>query len=138
MNRRIIGGESGPTAWSQKWYARWECRQWAREHDGQMPEKIELVKVWYAIPSPEQTRKNGYYVAEELLARTGHEKVAYTAKCSSEVQGQLPNFIRERDGLPLLEEGEYKAWHKHKRKAWDERRQRQAQAEAQAQAEQED
>jgi hypothetical protein len=134
MNRRIIGGESGPTAWYQKWYARWECRQWARDHGGQMPEKVELVKVWYSIPSPEQTAKNGYYVAEELLARTGHEKVAYTAECRKEVQGQLPNFIRERDGLPLLEEGEYKAWHKHKRAAWDKRRQRAEEARAKAKA----
>jgi hypothetical protein len=134
MNRRIIGGESGPTAWYQKWYARYECREWAREHGGQMPEKVELVKVWYSIPSPEQTRENGYYVAEELLARTGHEKVAYTAKCHSEVQGQLPNFIRERDGLPLLEDGEYKAWHKHKRAAWEKRKERRAEAEAQVQA----
>jgi hypothetical protein len=138
MNRRIIGGESGPTGWYQKWYARWECRQWAREHGGLMPTKVELVKVWYSIPSPEQTHHNGYYVAEDLLARTGHEKVAYTADCHTEVQGQLPNFIRERDGLPLLEEGEYKAWHKNKRAAWEKRRQRREQAEAEGQAEQQD
>jgi hypothetical protein len=135
MNRRIIGGESGPTGWYQKWYARWQCRQWAREHGGEMPEKVELVKVWYAIPSPEQVRKNGYYVAEELLARSGHEKVAYTAECRKEVQGQLPNFIRERDGLPLLENGEYRPWHKHKRAAWEKRRQRREEAEAKARAE---
>lgn len=135
MNRRIIGGESGNTGWYQKWYARWQCREWAREHGGQMPEKIELVKVWYAIPSPEQVRKNGYYVAEELLARSGHEKVMYTAECRKEVQGQLPNFIRERDGLPLLEEGEYKPWHKHKRAAWEKRKQRAEEARAKAAAE---
>ncbi len=134
MNRRIIGGESGNTGWYQKWYARWECRQWAREHGGQMPEKVELVKVWYSIPSPEQTAKNGYYVAEELLARTGHEKVAYTAECRKEVQGQLPNFIRERDGLPLLEEGDYKPWHKNKKQAWDKRKQRAEEARARAEA----
>jgi len=135
MNRRIIGGESGNTGWYQKWYARWQCRQWAREHGGQMPAKVELIKVWYSIPSPEQVRKNGYYVAEDLLSRTGHEKVAYTAECSKEVQGQLPNFIRERDGLPLLEEGEYKPWHKNKKQAWEKRRQRQEEAKAKAAAE---
>jgi hypothetical protein len=134
MNRRIIGGESGNSGWYQKWYSRWECRQWARDHGGQMPEKVELVKVWYSIPSPEQTRKNGYYVAEELLARSGHEKVAYTAECRKEVQGQLPNFIRERDGLPLLEEGEDKPWHKHKRAAWEKRKQRAEEVRAKAAA----
>ena len=136
MNRRIIGGESGPTAWYQKWYARYECRQWAREHGGRMPQKVELVKVWYGIPSPEQTAKNGYYVAEDLLERSGHEKVSYTAKCRTEVQGQLPNFIRERDGLPLLPPGEYRAWHKRKRAAWEKRKERREAERARAAAEQ--
>ncbi|MEX1361878.1 MAG: hypothetical protein AB1Z98_02060 [Nannocystaceae bacterium] len=128
MNRRIIGGESGPTAWYQKWYARWECRSWAREHGGQAPEKVELVKVWYKIPSPEQVHENGYYVAEELLERSGHEKVSYTARCDREVMGQLPNSIREKDGLPLLPDGEYRAWHKDKKRKWEAHRKRQLEA----------
>jgi hypothetical protein len=120
MNRRIIGGESGPSYY-RKWYARWECRKWAREHGGEAPFEVKLVKIWYAIPSPEQTREQGHYVAEELLERTGHEEVVHTARCSRETMGQLPNFIRERDGLPLLDEGEYRPWHKHKRRKWEER-----------------
>ncbi|MEM9461292.1 MAG: hypothetical protein AAGF11_44420 [Myxococcota bacterium] len=131
MNRRIIGGESGPNSWYRKWYARYQCRQWAREHGGQAPQKVELVKVWYSIPSPDQTRKNGYYVAEDLLARSGHEKVSYTARCKNDVQGQMPNFIRERDGLPLLPEGEYRPWHKNKRDKWERRRKRASEAAAQ-------
>jgi hypothetical protein len=122
MNRRIIGGESGPSEWYRKWYARYECRQWAREHSGEAPVKVELVKVWYAIPSPEQTRKLGYYDPDELLARQGHEKVAHTERCERAVMGQLPNVIRERDGLPRLEEGQYRPWIKHKRAKWDKRR----------------
>ncbi len=119
MNRRIIGGESGPTAWYQKWYARYHCRQWAREHGGAMPKRVQLVKIWYKIPSPEQTRRRGYYVAEELLERAGHEKVSYVASCRTSVMGQLPNFIRARDGLPELPDGHYKPWIKHKRRKWD-------------------
>jgi hypothetical protein len=122
MNRRIIGGESGPSEWYRKWYARYECRQWAREHGGQAPRRVELVKVWYAIPSPEETRRKGYYVPEDLLARSGHERVAHVESCANTVMGQLPNFIRERDGLPLLEPDTYKPWIKHKRRSWERRR----------------
>ncbi|MCA9649198.1 MAG: HTTM domain-containing protein [Myxococcales bacterium] len=120
MNRRIIGGESGNTQWYRKWYARWHCRQWQLEHEGQIPRKVELVKVWYQIPSPEETAVKGYYVPEDLLERTGHEKVEYTEHCRNAVMGQLPDWIRERHGLPPLPEGvEYRPWLKHKKKAWD-------------------
>jgi hypothetical protein len=119
MNRRIIGGESGPTAWYQKWYARYVCRNWAREHGGEAPQKVELIKISYRIPSPEQTRAHGYYVPEELLARTGHEKVSYQERCDRGVMSQLPNFIRKRDGLPVLERDGYRPWIKHKKQAWD-------------------
>jgi len=122
MNRRIIGRESGPTEWYRKWYARWECRRWAREHGGEAPVKVELVKVWYAIPTPEQTHARGYYRPEELLARTGHERVSYTERCDRAVMGQLPDFVRARDGLPALPPGTYRAWHKHKREKWERRK----------------
>jgi hypothetical protein len=120
MNRRIIGGESGNTQWYRKWYARWHCRQWQLEHEGRMPEKVELVKVWYSIPSPEETAKKGYYVPEDLLERTGKEKIEHTERCRGTVMGQLPNEIRERHGLPALPDGvEYKPWIKHKKRAWE-------------------
>jgi uncharacterized membrane protein YphA (DoxX/SURF4 family) len=120
MNRRIIGGESGNTQWYRKWYARWHCRQWQMDHEGQIPEKVELVKVWYSIPPPEETARKGYYVPEDLLERTGHEKIEHTERCERTVMGQLPDHVRERHGLPPLPEGiEYKPWIKHKQKAWE-------------------
>ncbi|MEX1362384.1 MAG: hypothetical protein AB1Z98_04615 [Nannocystaceae bacterium] len=120
MNRRIIGGESGNTQWYRKWYARWHCRDWQLEHDGAIPRKVELVKVWYQIPPPEETAAKGYYVPEDLLERTGHEKVEHTEHCKNTVMGQLPNSIRERHDLPPLPEGvEYRPWLKHKKRAWD-------------------
>jgi hypothetical protein len=120
MNRRIIGGESGNSQWYRKWYARFECRQWAREHGGETPRQVELVKLWYRIPSPEQVRKNGYYIPEELLARSGHEKVEHTELCATTVMGQLPDYIRERDGLPPLgPDTPYRPWIKHKKRKWE-------------------
>ncbi len=120
MNRRIIGGESGNTQWYRKWYARWHCRQWQLDNEGRIPQKVELVKVWYAIPPPEETARKGYYIPEDLLERTGHEKIEHTERCERTVMGQLPNEIRERHGLPPLPEGvEYKPWLKHKKRAWE-------------------
>ncbi len=127
MNRRIIGGEAGPTGWYRKWHARWHCRQWALEHDGETPQLVELVKVWYQVPPPEQVRDLGYYVPEDLLARTGHQRVSYTEHCKTAIMGQLPNQIRERHGLdPLPEDLEYKPWLKHKKRSWDRQLEREA------------
>ncbi|MCA9705242.1 MAG: HTTM domain-containing protein, partial [Myxococcales bacterium] len=120
MNRRIIGGESGDTEWYRKWHARYYCRQWQLEHDGEIPQKVELVKIWYTIPSPEETARKGYYVPEDLLERNGHEKVEHTEHCKRTVMGQLSDEIRERHGLPPLpEDVTYRPWLKHKKKAWD-------------------
>ncbi len=120
MARRISGGESGQGDWYQKWIARYHCRQWALTHDGESPEKVDLVKIWYRIPTPEHVRDKGYYDPEELLARTGQEKYLYTEKCDSSITGQLPNWIRERHGLEPLPEGvRFKPWIKHKKRAWE-------------------
>ncbi len=120
MNRRIIGAASAPTAWYRKWHARWQCRQWALEHDGEAPAKVELIKVWYSIPTPEQMRKQGYYIAEERLAKSGKQRVQYTEHCASAVMGQLPNRIRERHGLDPLPAGiEYRPWIRRKKRPWD-------------------
>jgi len=120
MNRRIIGGESGNTQWYRKWFARWHCRQWALEHNGETPNKVELIKVWYKIPPPEQTFPTKWYSPEKLLEETGHEEVKHTEHCRRTVMGQLSNEIRERHGLPPLPDDlEYKRWNKNKRSRWE-------------------
>ena len=128
INRRVIGGESGPSGWYRKWFARYHCRQWAREHEGVAPRRVDLIKIWYRIPTPEQVVKNGFYRADELRERSGHERISHTENCRRAVMGQLPNVIRERDGLPLLEEGVYKPWIKRKKAKWDKKKEREAKA----------
>jgi hypothetical protein len=120
MNRRIIGGESGNTQWYRKWFARWHCRNWQLEHGGEIPLKVELVKVWYKIPPPEETAEHGWYKPEDLYERTKNEKVEYTEHCKRGVMGQLPDWVRERHGLPpLSEDTPYKPWIKHKLRKWE-------------------
>lgn len=123
MNRRIIGGESGNTQWYRKWYARYICRKWALDHEGVSPKKVDLVKVWYKMPSPEETAKKGWYRPEDLLEREGAEKIEHTEHCKRSIMGQLPSHIRERYGLPPLPENEpYRPWLKHKKSSWERRR----------------
>ncbi len=119
MNRRIIGGESGGGDWYRKWFGRWQCRQWARDNGGQMPREVKLVKMSYRIPTPENVAKRGYYIPEELFARTGTESVVHTEACATAVLGQLPDSIRAKDGLPPLEPGAEKRWTKTRRPAWE-------------------
>ncbi len=116
----MVGAEGGKGSWYQKWHARWICRDWALKNGGEEPKKVELVKLWYGIPTPEQVRKDGPYVPEERFAEIHREKVVYTAICKREPLGQLSDEIRARHGLdPLPPERPYKPWIKNRKNKWD-------------------
>jgi hypothetical protein len=118
MNRRMSGGESGGGEWYQKWFARWICRDWALTHGGRAPLQVELVKMSYRIPGPEEVRELGWYVPADLLARSARQESLYVEQCDTAVMGQLSDEIRARHGLPALE-GELHPWIKHRRRNWD-------------------
>lgn len=124
INRRIIGGEGGKGEWYQKWHARWVCRDWALKHGGQAPKKVELYKLSYVIPTPEEVRTKGPYDPVERLKSTRFRKLVHTTECATDPNGQLPNHIRARHGLPLLAEGEFKPWVKNRLTAWNKRKAR--------------
>jgi uncharacterized membrane protein YphA (DoxX/SURF4 family) len=124
MNRRIIGGESGGGEWYRKWYARWQCREWELTHGGELPRRVELVKVWYQIPTPEQSRDLGWYVPEDLLRRSGHEQTVYTEECSSGIAAQSSPEVRARHGLPEKGPHVWRPWIKNKASKWERRRNR--------------
>jgi hypothetical protein len=129
INRRVAGSEGGHGAWYQKWHARWVCREWAREHDGKEPHKVELIKVTYPIPSPEETAKNGPYDPRTQYLETHKEKVIYTARCGLTPLGKLNNDQRERFGFEPIDEFEYVGWAKERCKSWNKRLAREAVAE---------
>jgi hypothetical protein len=122
MNRRIGEGEGLEGSWYQKWHARWFCRQWALEHGGVEPKSVELVKVSYGVPTPEWVAKNGAYDWMERLRSQGQLKSLYRVTCAAEVDGQLPDRIRERHGLPPSDK--VRRWDelRGKKAAWDRRR----------------
>lgn len=120
INRRIVGGEGGKGDWYQKWHTRWVCRDWALKHGGEAPKKVELFKLSYVIPSPEEVRKNGPYSPVERLKSTRFRKLAYTGECT-DINAQLPNTLRVRHGLPLLGPGEFRPWVKNHQAAWNKR-----------------
>ncbi|MBK6921692.1 MAG: hypothetical protein IPH07_30125 [Deltaproteobacteria bacterium] len=100
ITRRVIGEGK----WYRSWLARYHCRRWALDHDGEMPRTVELVRVWYEIPPPDKVARLGYYRPAELLAREGHRSSLLTVTCATEEDGQLTNEIRARHGLPQVDE----------------------------------
>ncbi len=89
-----------------KWVARYHCRTWALEHDGDLPGQVQILKQWYAVPSPEKMRSRGPYKPEQYLAKYGHQKVVYTADCAREPDAQPTNALRRRHGLPEVDESQ--------------------------------
>lgn len=122
MNRRMSGGESGKGDWYQKWHGRLFCRDWALHHGGEAPEKVELYKIWYRIPGPDEVARGGYYLPEVQLARFGKESHLHTTRCATDPEAQLSDEIRARHGLPALPEGAYKPWIKDRQKKWEQRK----------------
>jgi len=119
MNRRMSGGEAGKGDWYQKWYGRYQCREWALQHGGVAPKKIELYKVSYRIPTPEEVAKGGYYLPELQLSKYGKEVRLHTTQCASEPEAQLSDVVRARHDLPPLPAGAYKPWDKDRRSKWE-------------------
>ena len=124
MNRRIIGGEGGGTEWYQEWYARYLCRTWTLAHHGVPPKRVELFKLSYRIPSPAEVARKGWYTPDELLEKYGNEHRERTETCRDTIHGQVPNYIRERHDLPLIEEDAFKHWKLNRTDKWAKRHQK--------------
>ncbi len=117
MNRRIIGGESGNNEWYRKWHARYHCRRWQLDHNGEIPRKVELIKFSYNIPPPEETLRRGYFSPADRIERSSVEKIEHTEHT---IMGQLPNEIRARHGLPPLpDDVKLRPWIKRHKASWD-------------------
>lgn len=118
MNRRIAGSEGGSGAWYQKWHARYICRQWQLEH-GELPAKVDLYKVGYPIPTPEQAQKKPYD-PKQHYNRHGNSTKIHTTECRGAPLGQMPDYMRERHGLgPAPEDEKFIEWNKSRCRKWE-------------------
>lgn len=125
MNRRIAGGEGGHGAWYQKWHARYVCRAWALEH-GEVPDKVELVKVTYPIPKPEYVRKHGAYDPAEQYRSKGRQKSIHTTHCKTAPLGQPTVEQIEAAGWDPADFPERREWKKRRCTSFNQQRAREA------------
>ncbi|MCB9717807.1 MAG: hypothetical protein H6712_28420 [Myxococcales bacterium] len=115
ITRRV----NGDGKWYRRWFARYHCRRWALDHGGELPRTVELVKVWYSIPTPEEVAGKGYYRPADLLERAGHEKSVAKVRCAFEEDGQLTNELRERHGFPSVDEGAIQRRNPRRQQTWE-------------------
>lgn len=112
MQRRMIGKGK----WYLRYWADFQCREWALRHDGEVPDRIEIKKLVTRIPPPElvnvwqpskfKGRKDPRsgaisgqpYVPSELKV---YDYDVEEHDCRGD--GELPLFMKERHGLPLTQ-----------------------------------
>jgi len=100
INRRLIEQDR-----YQRHYAAWVCREWAREHDGRPPVRVQFVKMWTKVPHPSKVIPNGGFDPMQLKLTKEHMP---SVECATTVHAQLPDEIRVRHGLPPLPPGAFR------------------------------
>jgi hypothetical protein len=101
INRRVVE-EKG----YRRHYAAHVCREWELDHGGEAAEEVQYVKMWTQIPPPEKLIMKGWWYDPMKLHL--HQREEDAVKCATVYHGQVPNYIREREGLPLLPEGKFR------------------------------
>jgi len=100
INRRLIEQDR-----YQRHYAAYVCREWALEHGGQPPVRVQFVKMWTKVPHPAKVIPHGGFDPMQLKLTKEHMP---SIECASTVHAQLPDDIRARHGLPPLEPGVFR------------------------------
>lgn len=96
VNRNIDGKKN-----LQKIYGAWVCREWERQHGGEPARSVRFVKWWTDVPEPRVVIDNGGW---DQWSAPYKEFVQETITCAKIEHGSLPNALRERFGLPLIDE----------------------------------
>jgi hypothetical protein len=96
VNRNIDGKRN-----LQRMYGAWVCREWERTHGGEAPKAVFFVKrVTRVPPAREVIKRGGWDQWNAPYKDVDEERVT----CKTAIHGTLPNELRERYGLPLLED----------------------------------
>jgi hypothetical protein len=105
INRRIIEQKG-----YRRHYAAWVCREWERTHGGEAAKEVQFVKMWTRVPPPEKQIKeakgNPFKMGYDPMELKLFQREEQSIRCRTTRHGQLPNYLRERYGLPLLEDEE--------------------------------
>jgi hypothetical protein len=85
----------------QRMYGAWVCREWERLHDGEAPKSVTFIKRWTHVPHPNEIiERRGW----DQWAAPAKQKEQETITCKTVVHGTLPNELRVRYRLPLIDE----------------------------------
>jgi hypothetical protein len=96
VNRNIDGKKH-----DQRVYGAWVCREWERQHGGESARAVRFVKRWTDIPEPEQVLRAGGWRPWDAPFKVFEQE---TIPCETIPHGTLPDELRVRYGLPLLDD----------------------------------
>lgn len=96
VNRNIDGKKN-----YQRVYGAWVCREWERQHGGESPVAVQFIKRWTSVPEPDEVIAKGGWDPWAVEYKTIEQE---TVVCKKIAHGTLPNALRERYGLPALDD----------------------------------
>jgi hypothetical protein len=96
VNRNIDGKKH-----HQRNYGAWVCREWERQNGGEPAKSVTFIKRWTVVPKPRDVIANRGW---NQWAAPYKQVEQETVTCKTVVHGTLPNELRERYGLPPLED----------------------------------
>jgi hypothetical protein len=99
INRRLIDQKG-----YRRHYAAWVCREWEKDHEGEPADEVQFVKIWTQIPPPqavvERSEGNIFKMGYDPMQLPLKQREEDIISCSTNRQAQLPDYLRERYGLP--------------------------------------
>jgi hypothetical protein len=99
INRRIDGKKS-----LQRIYGAWVCREWERQHGGEAATSVTFIRRVTKVPEAREVIDNGGWDQWTAPFKQTEQE---TVTCKTVVHGSLPNELRERYGLPLIDEEQH-------------------------------
>jgi hypothetical protein len=126
INRRLIDQKG-----YRRHYAAWVCREWEKDHGGEPADEVQFVKLWTQIPSPqavfERAQGNIFKMGFDPMQLKLQQREEDVIHCATNRQAQLPDYLRERYGLPPAPPRHYKEL--SVRTWWDQKESERLQAE---------
>jgi hypothetical protein len=99
VNRRIDGKKQ-----FQRIYGAWVCREWERMHGGEAAKSVTFKRRITTVPEAQEVIDNGGWDQWQAESKVVEQE---TVTCKTIPHGTLPNSLRERYGLPLIDEDEH-------------------------------